>query len=362
MAKINIIIADSDELYLNHLTNYLIEHNNTFQVCSFTAKEALTAYLADKSHKTDIIAFSEDLMNEDIAAADIPVKILLSDGSFSSLTEYESVNKFQKTNKFINDILMIYAEKSGRVEAVSLGDKNTKIIGFYSPVGGVGKTTVALGTAYALAMQGKKVFYLNAEKINSTVEILNRGETGNFSDVYLALKTKGANVGLRIMANKYTDSESNISYINPAESSLEINELTEDEFKRLVAEFEKLGEFDIVIIDFDSDFSKEKISMLETCDRIIVPFTDESISLSKIKLFARELGMYDELSNIGNKSIFVLNKANQQSDAILRNSNVDDFLETKACVFASPVFSETRNIFHSGNNVLSALSSIIECI
>lgn len=196
MAKINIVIADSDELYLNHLTNYLIEHMNTFEVYSFTTKESLIKYVGDKSNKIDIIAFTEDLMDGTISVASAPVKILLSDGSFTEL-EFESVNKFQKAEKFINDILMIYAEKTGRVEAVSTGDKETKIVGFFSPVGGCGKTTLALATAYALASQGKRVFYLNAEKLNSTHNVLNEGNNGSLSDLYLTVKTKGANIGLR---------------------------------------------------------------------------------------------------------------------------------------------------------------------
>lgn len=362
MAKINIAIADSDELYLQQLTNYLIKNANNFEVCSFTTKEALATYLADKTHKVDIIAFSEDLMDECIAEANVPAKVILSDGSFSSLPEYDAVNKYQKTDKFMSDLLMIFAEKSGRVEAVSLGDKDTKIIGFYSPVGGSGKTTLALGTAYALAMQGKKVFYLNAEKINSTIDVLNKATSGSLSDLYLTLKTKGANVGLRIMANKFTDMESNISYINPAESSLEINELTVDELKKLITEFEHLGEFDIVVIDFDSDFSKEKIALLNKCDRIIIPFTDETLSMTKIKLFAKELGMYDELADIKNKSIFVLNKASQQSNATLQNNGVYNFIEAKASISISPIFSDVKNILHSRDHVLSALTKVTEYI
>lgn len=359
MAKINIAIADSDELYLQQLTNYLIKNAGNFEVCSFTAKEALATYLADKGNKVDIIAFSEDLADECIAEANIPAKIVLTDGSFSSLTEYDSVNKYQKTDKFMSDLLLVFAEKSGRVEAVSLGDKETEIVGVYSPVGGAGKTTLALGTSYTLATQGKKVFYLNAEKINSTVDVLNKAASGSLSDLYLTLKTKGANVGLRIMANKFTDTECGISYINPAESSLEINELTADEFERLIDEFEKLGEFDVVVIDFDSDFSKEKIALLNKCDRIIVPFTDEAFSVTKIKLFVKELGMYDELTDIKNKSVFVRNKALGQNDVVPSDNN---FIETKASISVSPIFSDIRNIFHSDNRVLSTLTKITEYI
>lgn len=362
MAKINIVIADSDELYLNHLSNYLIEHVNTFEVFSFTTKESLIKFVGDKSNKIDVIAFTEDLMDGTISVANIPAKILLSDGSFTELKDFDIVNKYQKADKFISDILLVFAEKTGRVEAVAMGDKDTKIIGFYSPVGGSGKTTLALSCCHSLALSGKRVFYLNAEKLNSSAEFLNRAPSGSLSDLYLTVKTKGANVGIRIMANKFMDTELNFTYINPAESSLEINELSSDEFKRLIGEFEQLGEFDYVIVDFDSEFTKEKISVLDKCDRIIVPVTPEPLPLAKVKLFIKELSMYDELSDIKQKNMYVLNKISHQSSTIIQNSGIGNECKIKAQISMSPILSDLNNVFHSGNMIVQMMSGITAVI
>lgn len=361
MAKINIVIADSDELFLNHLTNYLIEHMNMFDVYSFTSKESLIKFVTDPSNKIDVIAFTEDMLDESINTASAHAKILLSDGSFSDVN-FESVNKFQKAEKFINDILMIYAEKTGRVEAVSTGDKATKVIGFFSPVGGCGKTTLSLATAYALASQGLRVFYLNAEKLNSSYYVLNEAPEGSLSDLYLTVKTKGANVGLRIIANKFTDINTNISYINPAESSLEINELTVVEFVKLLKEFENLGEFDVVIVDFDSEFNKDKIEILKALDKVIIPFTSDSLSLVKMGLYVKEIGMYDDLREIMNKSAFVLNKSNPQSIQALQASGAFEGHDVGANIAITPVFADLNNLLHSGNLVQQIMAKVIELI
>lgn len=361
MAKINIVIADTDELYLNHLTNYLIEHINKFEVFAFTSKESLVRYITDGTNKIDIIAFTEDLMHDAIQNANVPSKILLSDGSYTELSDYDCVNKYQKAEKFVNDILLIYAEKTGHVEVVSMGDKDTKILGFFSPVGGAGKTSLALGTACALAQSGKRVFYLNAEKINSTTDVLNASTSGSLSDLYLSLKTKGANVGLRIVANKYTDSNG-VTYINPAESSLEINELTSDDFVRLIKEFEKLGDFDVVIIDFESEFDKEKAKILTAVDRVFMPYTAEYSSVAKMKLFYKELGMYDEYKELLEKIYPVLNKANAQSGAYLQSSGITGVFETKASIAISPIFAEMKNLIHSGASAIQIFAGIMNYI
>lgn len=362
MAKINIVLADSDELYLNHLSNYLMEHVSTLEVFAFSTKDSLIKFIGDKSNKIDVIAFTEDLMDEAVRTADIPAKVLLSDGTFSELEDFESVNKYQKAESFVKAILLIYAERTGRVEAVSTGDKNTKIIGFYSPIGGSGKTTLALSCAQILAGQGKRVFYLNAEKINSTVDVLNKADSGSLSDLYLTVKTKGANISLRIMANKYTDTDSGVSYINPAESSLEINEITPEEFRRLLTEFEALGEFDYVLVDYDSEFSKEKIKLLDKCDVIIAPITPETTPLTKIRLFIKELGMYDEFTEIKQKFVYVLNKSVAQSNAIVQSSGLAGECEIKANISISPILSDLNNIFHSQNSLGQIMSGILASI
>lgn len=359
MTKLNLVIADTDELYLNHLTNYLSENVKTFEVFSFTTESSLIKFINENANKIDVIVFAEDFLNEAVGTANIPAKILLSDGSAVKNNGFEIINKYQKAEKFINDILMVYAEKTGRTEVVSRGNKDTRIIGFYSPVGGSGKTTLAVAAAVALSAQGKKVFYLNLERINSVSEVMNEANNGNMSDVYLAVKTKGANIGLKVMANKHTDIRTGVSYINPAESSLEINELNVDEIKKLIKEIDGLREFDVIIADFDGELDRDKISVLECIDKIFVPFTADGLSLYKMKAFIKEINMYDELKELADKACFVLNKSTVQSGNIVGESGILNSAEVKANIALSPIFSDIKNIFHAGEAVASVVSGII---
>lgn len=164
------------------------------------------------------------------------------------------------------------------------------------------------------------------------------------------------------MANKYTDTDSGVSYINPAESSLEINEITPEEFRRLLTEFEALGEFDYVLVDYDSEFSKEKIKLLDKCDVIIAPITPETTPLTKIRLFIKELGMYDEFAELKQKFVYVLNKSVAQSNAIVQSSGLAGECEIKANISISPILSDLNNIFHSQNSLGQIMSGILASI
>ena len=344
MAKINIVLADSDELYLNKLTDYFMEKTAMFEVSSFTSRDSLIAYMLEKNIKIDVIVFAESMANELIANAEIPAKIFLSDGTYSDVVGFDSVNKYQKAEKLVHSIQMIYAEQTGHVEVVTGGDKQTKAIGVFSPVGGCGKTTMALALSMYLASHGKRVFYLNYEIINSTTEFLNTAPGGSLSDVLLAMKTKGANIGLRIVSNKYFDAGMNISFINPPESALEVNELTTPEQIKLIKELENIGDFDAIIIDFDSGFSEAKLELLDACDFILTPFTTDEVSLVKMRLFMREFGMRGELDVIFKKMSLAVNKADLHTNSRLHGSGIQESKAVEVTMPLSPSFADIRSL------------------
>lgn len=354
MAKINIVIGDTDELYLNSIVNYIVEHNNNFDVLSFTVKESMLKYIENRANKIDIIAISDDMTDEKILQSKIPAKILLSDGSYFEDDNYDTVSKYQKAEAFLNQILMIYAEKTGRADVVIDGGKSTAVVGFYSPVGGCGKTTLAIASAVMLAGRGKRVFYLNMEKINSAVGIINGTQVGTMSDVYLAKKTRGANVGLRIIANKQVLPILGFNYINPAESSLEINELSAEEIVSLIRDFKQLGEFDYVFVDFDGELSNEKIIELGVCDKIVAPFSPEQTAVSKMMSFAKELSMHEELADLENKIMLVFNKVTpgRQIPQIQEH-------DVAAIVPISPIMSDIRSGLSSPEHFSSILNDLV---
>jgi cellulose biosynthesis protein BcsQ len=345
MEKISIILADLDEIYLDKLTNYFIEKTHRFDVYSFTSKDSLAKYIND-GMSTDIILFTEDFIDNISNFDNISVKILLSNSSNYN-AELCSINKYQKTEKMIKEILIIYAEKTGKVGNVSNINKKTKIIGVYSPVGGCGKTTISLALSKHFANVGKKVFYLNYEVFNSTSEFLNYAPKGNFSDIFLSLKTKGSNVALQIISNQYKDEKLKVSYINPPESALEFNELTTQEKIRLIHEIDAIGEFDVVVIDFDSDFNEQKHDLLEACDVILMPFTMDFMSLSKIRILMKEIKMRKEMNGLIAKTHLAVNKVHGSTKLNVNDVGIFNLESPDVIMPLTPALSDVNNLFYA---------------
>lgn len=362
MAKINVVLTDTDELYLNRLSNYLIEKAESFNVSSFSSQDILNKYLANQSNKVDLLIIPADFINDSIKKIDISAKIILSDGTYNKIEGFESVNKYQKADKLISDILLIFAEKTGRTDAVKKGNKSTKTIGLYSPVGGCGKTTIALALSTLCASSGYKVFYLNFEKTNSSDAFFEKAPNGNISDVFLALKTKGANVGLKIISNRYTDPTTKISYINSADSAMEYNELTESEIARLLNEFEILGEYDLVFVDVQSALDKYTLNILTCCDKILVPFCQDRLSLGKMASFIDEFKYHESLSGLSSKIHLIANKTDANGTAAIQSSSIVQFKPVEAFLPYSPVFADIKNLSYAGNLNQTALVSIVNIL
>lgn len=362
MTKVNIVLTDTDQLYLNRLSNYLKERADSFTVSTFNSQEILERYLTNNVDKVEILIIPSAFISENIKNMNIPAKIILADKIDTNVEGFKAVNKYQKAEKIINDILLIYGEKTGRAHAVAKGNKNTKIIGLYSPVGGCGKTTIALALSTMCATSGQKVLYLNFEKLNSSEAFFADAPNGNMSDLFLALKTNDSNVGLKIKATKYTDSATKVNYINSPDSAVEYDELTMDEVSSLFKSLDALGEFDIVFVDMQSAFDKYNINILNHCDKILMPFEQNQLSITKVTKFLNEFNFHDSLSSLKPKIHLIANKIDSNGTAAINGSSLVQIKPVDVFIPASPVLADIKYLSYSSNLNQTALVSIINII
>lgn len=157
---------------------------------------------------------------------------------------------------------------------------NTRAVAFYSPAGGSGKTTLSLAMASACGAAGLRTFYLNLEEIDSVKGTL-VPSVGTLSDVFLALKTKGMNVGVKLAACAVQERTGGFYYLSGVESISEYEEITGDEMRRLVETICSLSEYDVVIIDVTSSFSEKTLAVLNEADIVFVPVLSEENSIAK---------------------------------------------------------------------------------
>jgi cellulose biosynthesis protein BcsQ len=311
MLRLNTVIADEDENYLNRLSKFLMDHHGSqFEVHSFTKRDLLRAYVENNAKTIDVVLCTPDLYFDEIEDLGIQLVCILSDGKLSK--EYpksEIFDKFQLAETIANRVMHLFSEKTD-VVIKTQGRKDTKIFGVYSPLSGSGKTSIAYGLCLRMAMAGKKVFYLNFED-NATTELFfdTQGEA-DLSQVLFYLKTKVKNLSVKIDAIKKEDPNSGIHYFNPLKSHLELEDVTAKEYLTLLKELKSFSLYDAIIVDLSAGLNEKIAEVLNYGERILLPLVKEESLKAKtagvIKDFdilyqVKRINLYHKLLILQNK-------------------------------------------------------------
>lgn len=357
MSKINLVIADEEELYLKQLTNYFVKSTKAFEVYSFSKKDSLERFIT--TEKVDILMLSEELKSAAADGCAAEIKLLLSEDGEDRCEGYETIEKYQKTSDLYHAVMLAYGKKSGKADSLVQGDRKTKLLAVYSPVGGCGKTTLSLLLANQLAKQGQTVFYQNYEHINSTAGILPPSANVSLSDLLVAVRSGEKGIGLRLFSQKYTEPQYGFSYVNPPDSSLELNEVTLEEQLQLLQEIIRLGQFDAVVLDLDGELNADKLRLLQLCDKVIVPFTAQQLSVNKLLQLFREISIREELADLEERMLLVVNMANAYAEAYLRESGVSEKHEVAMMIPASEQAADIAGLLRADSAAVLPLTELI---
>ncbi len=320
MKQIRIAVADEDTYSLRQLTNYLVKNTQAFEVYSFAKKESFVRFLQEE--QMDILLLTEEMRSEATDAAQAVVKCLLCEEKNDDVTGYEVIRKYQKTAALVGDIMLLYSKQSGKADVLARGERKTQLIGVYSPVGGSGKTAIALLLAQQLVRDRKKVFYQNWEGIDSTQGVLAPEAQVCLSDLLVSIRAGEHGVGVAVLSKMCTPVHSGFSYINPRESSLELSEVSLTEQTALIREIVQLGQFDYVLLDFDSEMNESKLALLALCDRIVVPFLPDPVSLNKFLRFLQEMTLREQLRQLSDRMVYVGNRMGKDAIPYLEQKGV----------------------------------------
>lgn len=352
MPKINMLIADSDVKYMKRLVSYLSENNKQLNISSFSDKQSLTRHLKEDGARIHILLFSEDMYSEEFEKKRIDLKLLLSDSSLELREDCKSINKYQRADDMLNEILIAFSEATGTTEALGTTESgSSRAVAVYSPAGGSGKTTIAIAAAKALAAAGRRVLYLNFEGVSSVKTVFRGSGYHSMSEVFLAAKTKNTNVGLKVAQCGEKDSETGIEFINAPECAAEYSEMTSAELSRIVRETKQIEQYDDIIVDMNSGYNDDIFKVLEVCDVILAPYTNTQTSLNKMEDFAEEIEKLEKLETIGRKIILVENRSGKISRECFGG------LYIRASVPETAVLTNVNNILYS--DVTAALRQIM---
>lgn len=326
MAKLNIVIGDYDLSYLEALSSFLDANYYEKAVNTiFSETQFLEKHL--KGKKVDILLLNPDFYNKDIIARyNVKSVIFLTDDPYIEGLDHPGVNKYQQGEDLFEQVMQQHAlQNPNSMENITRKYESTSVITFYSPIGGIGKTSLAVTTAMTLGRQGYGVLYLNLEDLQSTPMFFECSRDKSFSDILYLVKEKSPKIEDKFMEMKCRDDENNVDYFSPADSAMDIEELNSEDIKFLIESILKLNLYGYVIIDLASKYNNQYKSILEVSKCIVMPIGQDAIAALKCDQF---------LKHIFNKSkYYVLLNKYKASDGM----QIQEVLDKNNIAFAQAI-------------------------
>ncbi len=279
--RIDLVIADEDNNYRGRIAGYLSSENE-YRVSQFSKANELIAYL--EKYRCDILLVTPEIYTEKLATYDVRTIILLLEDEqerlvygTSSIYKYQSITNIEK-------YILEEDTKNSTTARPKSHYAGTKIISVYSPIGGVGKTTVAVSLAMQYARLGRRVFYLNLEEIASTESYFRVSENNSLTKVLESLAMEQT---VDLNEIKQMDDEYNIGYFSPLKQLADNSLITVEKLIMLLHRLKEFDMYDILIIDTNSRMSDITKCLLGECSEIVfVGASTENASLKMAKWLA----------------------------------------------------------------------------
>ncbi len=333
MGAINLVLADKDDDFLNKVSKYIIDKRLGFSVAVFTDKNALDEYLNEDT--VDILLIDEFFADHEfIEHANAKFVILLTTKNNFIYPGHHSIKKFQKSENFLQAITDIYYGKDS-AENVDIKEQikekdisETKVVGFYSPTGGSGNTSLALAFAANAANDGGNAFYINLEKFNSSSffftsekiilpedieDMVNNDDFYSHEKINI-ISEKDRKCGIGFFPFSFND-EKNLRYL-----------------KDLIKIIKTSNLYKYIVIDASRDnyFDNE---IVELCNKLFVTVNETNFSCKKTNLFLHTL--------VNDKTHLILNK----KDMIPQEEKTfEDIFEYACEIPYMPVLSQLNDI------------------
>ncbi len=309
MARPRIIIADTDADYILSLQQKFIEEFFEKIDLEIITDRAFFEELFSVPQKAEILIVSEDLYTNLLQKHNISAIFVLAEQREVKESDGLEVNwiyKYSSVHKIFNEVV----GKSGESLHVREDEKKeTQIIVVTSAAGGVGKTTVAMGLSAALSMNYKRVLYINTDRMQTFQRLLQNPMPIMENDVYWELIHADKKIYSKI---QHVIRKELFSYVPPFKAAMISLGIKADVFQKIAESAKCSGDYDYILIDADSSFDENKISLLGMADKVVLVTGQNVASVLATNILVTNVnGAEDE------KYIFICNNFEPEKDNAL---------------------------------------------
>lgn len=313
MVSKNLVICDSEEGYAQALAMYFMRKKELaaeVQVCS-TVTQVMEL---EKTKKIHLLFLAGEYAKEAKGKLQAEKIFLLTTGMEEADGENQ-VYKYQSGEKIVEDMIRICGPEASENESIYKGGRKQggKIIGIFSPVHRIGKTTYGLKLGEEMAAT-ENVLYLNLEIYGGIGGHFEEGEQTLADVLYYARQEKG-NLGL--LLTTVVKHRKNLDYIVPMPVAEDVKSVKAEEWLMLIRRILEQSIYDVIILDLDEGLSGV-YELLRACTKIYLLYTQDLYGQAKLRQFENEvnlLGYEDILRKLVRKERYDRGRAATRKDS-----------------------------------------------
>ncbi|MGL4762481.1 MAG: hypothetical protein ACRCWG_13625 [Sarcina sp.] len=309
MEKINLFIVNTDIYYLNNLRGYILKkYSDKFNLVCISDMTLLDNEF--RQVESGVLLVSDDIYTFNLKSFKFEEIVILSEKeNLGNKDGNKIINKYVAADLLCEDIISIYSNsKNNRSNQEKSKKIETSVISVFSPIGGVGTSSIASSLAILFAKLGEKVLYINLERIKSTDYFF---KTKYYSDVEFDQDDKVPFIGM-IQDELFWDEKTGVYCFDYAYEDSIID------IKNIIDYIVETKLFVKIIIDIDSNITKVQRSIVSSCDKVLIPVLNEVVAIYKLELYEQNYGFSDN-------TIFIVNKYRKENEisSKLKSRNIN---------------------------------------
>lgn len=280
MRSKSLVICDPEKHYAQALASYIMNRRGiNFEVHVCSGIEHIQS--ADLLLISDVYSEQERLGIE-------AEKVFILSGGMENSDDENIICKYQTGEQILESILNqcgeSYLQKS--IFFAASQKKKGKLIGIFSPVHRIGKTSYALKIGEAKAVS-ENVLYLNLELYGGIGGHFEKGGQ-TLEDILYYTRQERGDIGF--LLTKAVKHKGNLDYILPAPVSEDIKEIQPEEWMFLLQQIMEQSIYETIVLDIDEGI-RGIYELLEICTEVHLLTDQTEYSQAKIEQFERELFM-----------------------------------------------------------------------
>lgn len=288
MKNKSLVVCDREESYVSAFAHYITQKEGlSFQVQACTDLPHVLSI--QEKERIDYLFISSGFSPDDREQIKAGKIFVLTGDDDSALRPDETgVYKYQSGEELLSELIRqcSLGEQTDNVFLKKIRKKQAKIIGIFSPVHRIGKTSYALRLGQKLSERAN-VLYLNLETYGGIGGHFPEGGQ-TLADVLYYARQEKSNLGL--MLTTIVGHKGKLDYVAPIPVSEDIKAVSGEEWRSLIEQIMEQSIYEVLILDMDEGL-REIYQIFYACSEIHMLTLKDSVSESKLRQFEEELSL-----------------------------------------------------------------------